>query len=263
MIFYELFREKKEAKGKYITVGAEEGKKGRHVYLKPGEKFDPDKFSKNWKKEKKPKESFKDKIKRITDEYAKSITEKEKYAIRNYTGKGYIDINGYLRLNSKKNNFQPQYLSSIEELKNRVKLIDNVINKSPLHKDMKLFESKELYRGASIHDPKLHDSILDGSAVGKTFIEKAYTNASVEKSIAKNFILDQPHRDIIFVINAKKGLKAAPLEQFSYEPDEKEYLIKRNTKYKITKIKKEHFSIQIKKHKIGKDISLVYLDVIE
>jgi hypothetical protein len=53
--FKELFYESEEKKeGKWITVGSSEEKKGRHIFLKKGEKFDPEKFSKNWdNKEKK------------------------------------------------------------------------------------------------------------------------------------------------------------------------------------------------------------------
>jgi uncharacterized membrane protein YheB (UPF0754 family) len=55
--FKELFYESENKDGKWITVGSSEDKKGRRIFLKKGEKFDYDKFSKNWDKKKNEKKS--------------------------------------------------------------------------------------------------------------------------------------------------------------------------------------------------------------
>lgn len=140
--------------------------------------------------------------------HRKSFEEKlspdERKAIDTYTSSTYKDINRALRH---------------EEIRNGregfVSKIDEAVAKNPLH------DNAKLYRGLSGDEAKQFRSL----EVGDTFEEKAFTSTSSSPDAFK--------REVNLHIDVPAGYEAAPVPS---SIDEKEWLLRRNTRFEVTGI---------------------------
>ena len=215
----------------WITV------KGNHIPIEKGQKKDEavkEFLDGIQKPEAKEKTDKKNNYEELTDEKEKEwsdsldLSQEEKNALYDYTTDLYNKINPLIerdlqgddRFNEDFNN----------KLKNTVKLIDKSMSEIP--------QDISLIHLAYENDLKklLNVEELDNSIINKTFEKKPYTSTaySKESKFYKN-MKDEKGR-IELNIKAKKGTKAIPMEQFSFNKGEKEILLARNTKFKINNI---------------------------
>lgn len=129
------------------------------------------------------------------------------FAVNHYTGTGYK----YMR--------EGKY-------QDEVKLIDEVIDKQPKWEG-------EIYRGM-----KVKKSFVDNlkSSIGDTLelSPNSPTSFSSRKSVAKKFMKNGPHQQVLFVMQNKRG---SSITHNSLYPEEGEVLHKSGEKYKIKEVK--------------------------
>lgn len=140
------------------------------------------------------------------DEYTKVLTGAEKKAALRYSGSSYSEINANLRKGG---------APSTHDLK-----LDKAISKAPAPKDMLV------HRGLSGEFSK---NMFANLKPGDQYVEKAYTSTSAGNSAAFG-------GSVALRITVPKGYPIAPIP--SHHENEREYLLRRNTKYQVTKIEK-------------------------
>ena len=157
------------------------------------------------------------------DTWSSRVSGDEADAILTYTTSKYHSINGGLRSGK----------VSKEDAKT-IKSIDSAMEKSRLKKEMVSYENQKLYRAASI--PEVNKALDSGNFKGFEFTEKGYTSTTTDKQIAQNFLRGEGSR--LFRVKSPAGTKAANVSELSNLKGEKEVLIARNTRYKITGVEK-------------------------
>ena len=107
-----------------------------------------------------------------------------------------------------------------------VKLIDEVITKQPKWEG-------EIYRGMNVDDDFI-DNLK--SSIGDTLelSPNSPTSFSSRKSVAKKFMKNGPHQQVLFVMKNKRG---SSITHNSLYPEEGEVLHKSGEKYKIKEVK--------------------------
>lgn len=243
--FKQIFYELNYIYPRWVTIN------NKHIYLKNQYSFDYDKL-----------------INKKTEKQEIKMTSEEKNEIEYYSDEGYKNINSFLRNKKKfiKKNYQ--YTSEeIQEIEEKIKIIDEFINKNPLKKNIELYQNIKLYRRTNNHE--ILNAIKNKKLKpGYEFIEKAYSSSSKSEKQS----LKVSHDDnvfMIFVINAKKGQKAVDISDISkYGKEESEFLIARNTTFKISKIEKKNkkFRIPITYSnnflEKEKEFTYIYMDII-
>jgi hypothetical protein len=142
--------------------------------------------------------------KALQAEFTDKLTSKQADALDIYSSSTYKDINKMLR-NGKVINGKEKILKNI----------DDALEKSPLP------HATILYRG--LHSGET--SKLSSLEVGDSFIEKAYSSTSSSDTAFK--------RKVNLHIHVPAGYPAAPIPS---KIDEKEFLLRRGTKYEVTGI---------------------------
>lgn len=173
--------------------------------------------------------------KEIKSNFNDDNTKKKIKSFLNYTMDYYENINNYLRfgeikeeLNYKENN-----------LKKDIKNIDNNIEKTELKNNIKVF------RGEIINDDRLK-KIKEAYKNGDLLNFKGYTSTSFSKEDTERFT-DNSKNGYIYEIDIKKGKgKGKYLDETLAESiDEYEFLIKRNSFFKIKNIDEENKIIHL------------------
>lgn len=136
--------------------------------------------------------------------YTATLNTDEKAAALKYSGQAYGQINSNLRKGG--------------EPDKTVRDLDKAIAKAPAPRDM------IVHRGVG-GEKSLQ--IYSGMKEGDQFVEKAYSSTSAGGSAAFGGQVEK-------VITVPKGYPVAPIP--SQSPGEREYLLRRNTKFQVTKI---------------------------
>lgn len=132
-----------------------------------------------------------------------------------------------------------------DDIKSYVQDLDNIISRFEVPEDVSLYRGSNLdflYREFSINN--LEDLL------GKSYIDKGYTSTSI--------ILDKAflNKDAVFEIKLPGGKgRGAFISSFSRHFDELEFLLKRNTKFKIVDIREWYNPRQ------KKNVSYIVLEV--
>lgn len=131
-----------------------------------------------------------------------------------------------------------------------VKAFDSAINRFALPKPA------QVYRGMAVDNKTLAKIIKT-----KEFGDRAFVSTSRSLDIARgmatdqgNLIDEQGFNFAVFKINLPRGFKAMPVELISEVPSEKEVILHRNVKFKVTSIKQvsrqEFNGVTVKYHEI-------------
>lgn len=184
------------------------------------------------------------------------LTDKEREALTIYTTERFISINSGLRNGN---------LSAKD--KAVVKDIDSALNKSITEGKNTLYEHQRLYRATDnpIVNIAVSQAIKDGKHIGFTFTEKGFTSTTLDKKVADNYLRGNTPR--MFVIHVKPGTKAGDISKYSSYAKEKEVLIARDTKYKITGVEKvkEKYDVRVLGGKVVKktrEVEYFHMEVI-
>lgn len=163
-------------------------------------------------------------------QWQKSLTEDEDYAIGDYTGGGYWDINSYLRKTGDWENINAEFV------KQQIKGLDSAISRYELKDNIRV------QRGVMndvidklVEDNDVHESLSE--LIGKKFHESAYSSTTVVQNngvaTAKPTILD-------IEIPAGTG-RGAYVNQLAgqFQDTEYEFLLKRGSTFTIKEIREE------------------------
>lgn len=163
-------------------------------------------------------------------QWQKSLTEDEDYAIGDYTGGGYWDINSYLRKTGDWENINAEFV------KQQIKGLDSAISRYELKDNIRV------QRGVMndvidklVEDNDVHESLSE--LIGKKFHESAYSSTTVVQNngvaTAKPTILD-------IEIPAGTG-RGAYVNQLAgqFQDTEYEFLLKRGSTFTIKEVREE------------------------
>ena len=163
-------------------------------------------------------------------QWQKSLTEDEDYAIGDYTGGGYWDINSYLRKTGDWENINAEFV------KQQIKGLDSAISRYELKDNIRV------QRGVmnDVIDKLVEDNDVQESLselIGKKFHESAYSSTTVVQNngvaTAKPTILD-------IEIPAGTG-RGAYVNQLAgqFQDTEYEFLLKRGSTFTIKEVREE------------------------
>lgn len=163
-------------------------------------------------------------------QWQKSLTEAEDYAIGDYTGGGYYDINSYLRKTGDWENINAEFV------KQQIKGLDSAISRYELKDNIRV------QRGVMndvidrlVEDNDVQDSLSE--LIGKKFRESAYSSTTVVRNngvaTAKPTILD-------IEIPAGTG-RGAYVNQLAgqFQDTEYEFLLKRGSTFTIKEVRED------------------------
>jgi hypothetical protein len=152
------------------------------------------------------------------DSISRAQTEKlkpaQKSAVKNYTGEAYTEINGGLR----GGNLDPAHKKTVKDL-------DTAIANNSLDRDT------ILYRGQMVSD-----RTRERLKVGNTFSDPAYTSATFDQYDPDRFAGLGGKGGAVMRIKASKGQNGLASSALSEYPEESEFILPRNTKYKVTQV---------------------------
>ncbi|MHA8111235.1 ADP-ribosyltransferase [Lactobacillaceae bacterium Melli_B4] len=155
------------------------------------------------------------KLLRIEKKWQKTLSKKQVKAIGNYTNDGYSKINSHLRFPDQKTS---------KKVINETNLVNSAIAK------FKTPFAMTIYRG--IDEKGLTASLGNNSpAVGRLYQDAAFSSSSISHKIATGF-----QSSIVLRINLPAGYNGAYVAPVSTNSPEKEFLMKPNAKFVITKI---------------------------
>ena len=193
---------------------------------------------------------------KLGEKWVNSLKPKEKAAITAYSGPDYTVINSYLRNNM---NLHPEWVQGtsqaelnkmIDELNETIESVDDAIQKAALAEDTVLSRDTgeiEMHKDdgflkhmfdldlESESGIKTFGDYLEKARtlvqhnIGTTLIPLAYTSTTI-----KNKNTFAPHSAIRLEITAPKGTQAPYIASLSQYPSEKEVLLPRESKFKIT-----------------------------
>lgn len=172
-------------------------------------------------------------VKKSNKIISKKLLYNEKNAIQEYAQNGYIDINKRLNGTLKDE-------SKFDDVDYRIKVLDRAIDKfGGLDYDMKLYRYFDLHPVDENYNLMEHINVFDLIKNGNEF--KSYTSTSIYDGNTSNF------GDCKLIINAPKGTKGVyigntELTTFDYE---KEFIINRNTKYKLIKADEKNRILEV------------------
>lgn len=150
------------------------------------------------------------------------------------------------------NSFGRDYLEDRDYYKeiyeNEYKELLSLSNKLSQYKVEKSFKT---FRRFAEHYADLPSKLEQGD----TIIEKGFVSTTPLKSVTEDF--GQSSRDVLYEIDVKKGQKiGAYISDLSDMPEEKEFLIKANTKFKV-------LNDEIKIDNTGRELRVIKLEVEE
>ena len=186
---------------------------------------------------------------KINKNYVTELPEDEKKIIQHYTGALYKDsnriLNGresevyedYVKAYSENEGFpikdaEKKAAKVITETKDKIKKLDDIISEAP-----KFSKPIEVFRGVSAF------SLPSDIEVGGVIDMKSFPSTTSSLAVARGFAKDTKYsKNKILKIKTSEGLM---VEGISHYEEEKEILLPRNRKYKITEIKGKTISLEI------------------
>ena len=167
----------------------------------------------------------------ICKDWEQSLTDEEKAAIKGYTDRTYYRINEYLRNPNTTHLFKNFNKSEID---NQIRGIDSAIAKFDIDKDL------TVYRGTNVLEfgKDLNDVDDVKKLVDKEIVLPGYSSTSTDKNVAdKDF-----DGEVLIKYTVPKGIGRGAYLDFITAMDvndddrESEFLLKRNSKIKITAV---------------------------
>lgn len=153
------------------------------------------------------------------DNWKDDITSDERYETERYTGYSYYDWNDSLRNDNGKG-----WESDTMEL-------DNALNKFDLKQNIVTYRGLGSSAVNSMFGGKLSTDELNSNWVGAVISDKAFLSTSISSSVAYDF----SSSGYVLKINVPKGKgRGAYVDSISKHQGEREFLMPRNTKLKIT-----------------------------
>lgn len=161
--------------------------------------------------------------KKSYNEWSESLTADQRKYLNNYGGKGYIEINNYLREEGTGN-------VGLEE---KIKNISEALEKKPLHENITVYRYCGMMEfGYLISDPLPSVRDFEEKFLNTVKEEKGYMSTSIS-SDATSFA----SRKIILRLQVPKGVHGAYVASLdNFKPAEKEFLIDKDSKYRIDKV---------------------------
>ncbi|WP_227005474.1 ADP-ribosyltransferase [Bacillus paralicheniformis] len=144
------------------------------------------------------------------DHWLDSLTEKEKNAIKQYTGNDYTRINNYLRGLS--DSLEGVELDVIDNIKNGLK-------KANVPHDIQVYRGTDLRPIQDLYKIDDEGNIIAESLVGKIFKDDGFVSTAMVKESSFD------HMNVSWEINIPKGAHAAYLGKISHFPNEAELLL--------------------------------------
>ena len=157
------------------------------------------------------------------DPQQEDLSEKEQLAVSKYTGSSYKEINGYLNGEFDEKSPPPE-----------IEIIDNVISKNKLSEDMYLYRGIPIPKNLSL--ARFLNMLNYGDKNSPTILENlGYSSTSSRMRIAETFVSKYGLAGgVVLRINAKAGQNAFFVSGDVGIDYEKEYILPRGTKYKVT-----------------------------
>jgi len=199
-------------------------------------------------------------------------TEEELQALHQYTGISFDPVNEYLRRPKEyRARFKEEtsYLAAVDRLDSHIANLDNFIQKAGysdepftvyrvISQDMtKRFVSGEEYAEAN------------GLGEGQEIAFDSFSSTTIDPSFIHRWIGNegQEHTDIVFVISTHKGAPVSltatsPQENIYTQDTEREILLPRNSKYRVTQVTRERFASR-DKNSIAVEPVTVHLEEID
>ncbi len=162
-----------------------------------------------------------------TDDLWRELPAIEKEAIQLYTDRTVNKaIKDYLFAN----------IDVPEEIPRIISNLDSALEKASLPEDMRLF------RG--VHPKTWELMQADGRYIqpGKIIDYHGFMSTSHDMSAANRYATDSELRDMekaVIEVLAPKGTKALAIEKHSFSPDDREILIKRETKFRVIEARRD------------------------
>ena len=157
------------------------------------------------------------------DPQQEDLSEKEQLAVSKYTGSAYKEINGYLNGEFDQKSPPPE-----------IEIIDNVISKNKLSEDMYLYRGIPIPKNLSL--ARFLNMLNYGDKNSPTILENlGYSSTSSRMRIAETFVSKYGLAGgVVLRIKAKAGQNAFFVSGDVGIDYEKEYILPRGTKYKVT-----------------------------
>ena len=188
------------------------------------------------------------------DEYLSleaKATPAELEALKNFTATGHKPINEFLMspdVYAERFSSPEKHAEVVEKLKKDITSLDTVIAKAGVTE-----HSRTVYRVLTQDHTKHFTSAEEyadkcGFTEGKEVEFKNFSSTTIDPAFVTRYVgKDEEHSAVVLVISARKG---APVALTATAPDENQYtqdtereiLLPRNTKYKVTKITRAKFS---------------------
>ena len=146
-------------------------------------------------------------IEDLADSFQSSLSSAEEYDTTHYTGSGSGGINDGLR--------EDAYLTKDQE--SIIENIDSALQKGELPRDTFLYRMGR----------------TPSNQIGDVFTDKGFISTSTSRSVAESFNPKSSRSDLIR-ISAPKGTKGGQLNRVSLHPHESEFLLPRETSFRIT-----------------------------
>jgi hypothetical protein len=155
-----------------------------------------------------------------TEQVWHQLNTDQRNALQDYSTTGYTAINRYLRTGE----VNPRNQSDADK---EVKKLDSVFEKASLP------ENFTVYRGI---DESVINAMKDNLKVGAEFALLGFTSTTYDEKIANNFSRGNKKTAII-EIDLPKGAKALAIENHTQLKAEREVLLDRGMKFKVTEVK--------------------------
>lgn len=148
-----------------------------------------------------------------------------KHTLQNYTDKGYIAINGYLRGKSEKTD---------NSVKQKIREIDSVMKKMKTKSDMTVYRgvSSDVSMGRTGTGKSL-SQYSDQELIGKHLFDGAFVSTSVQENSAFK-------RDTMLVISVPAGAHGIYLGDISLYKKQKEFLLDRNQDFIVRRVENKN-----------------------
>lgn len=148
------------------------------------------------------------------------LSENEAEAIEAYTRGEHESVNQALRGSD-------GVLSSEDsDLAKSVELLDGALGDSKIPRDVKGYRM--------MSDPAIFESFERGDLVGGTFLDDGFTSTTLSRGYLGNIADYTNGRPIQATIGVPAGTRGAFLGEASYEPSEREMLLKRGSIFEVT-----------------------------
>lgn len=210
-------------KERLFTGGAADGSPKRGATLpSTGEEFDHRKVCGRFEDVSPAKRYFE----QHCGPWAESLKKKERGALDYYKADGHADVNLHLREGT-----IPSAAS-----KGAVSGLDSALSKAPV-----LSESMLFHRGSA--PPSVCEEIASGnsqSLIGSEIADPGYVSTTANEGLAREYTDSLSSENTVLCITAPAGTKCAYLD-LVYERSESEVLFARDTRMKITGVRREGF----------------------